>query len=256
VINITLSYRPISFIPLYRKISREFPESFQELSQQQFIAASALFEKKNLLIHDKIDFVRSLLSIKRRFYFLLEDYQVHELIKLLNWIHKLAFDRVFIQSFQVKNHVFYGPKDGLQNVIFDEFAHLDTYFARYLSHEDPADLHKMIASIYRPGRDKFDYEKIDDLALTISKCDPEISRAILFNYKVLRRWLETLYPVVFPAALPDEQPTAEQKPEAPKWAKVRRLLAGGDLASVENIGRLPLHTVLSEINDRLKDKNR
>jgi hypothetical protein len=255
VINITLSYRPISFIPVYRKISREFPESFQELTQSQFIAVSELFEKKNLLLHDKINLVKSLLYFKRRFFFLLEDYQVHELIKLLSWIHKLAFDRVFIQSFELKNHVFYGPKNGLQNVVFDEFAHVDTYFSRYLSDNDPADLHKMIASIYRPGREKFDYEKIDDLARMIIYCDPAILRAILFNYKVLRRWLETLYPVVFPAPLPDEIPS-EQKAEAPKWAKVRRMLAGGDLASVENIGRLPLHTVLSEINDRLKDKNK
>lgn len=262
--DIIITYRPVRFIPFRLRLKRDFPDSFSVLSRKQFITIASFFEKKKPLLRDQILLIRVMLNIRNRLFFRLEDYQVHELLKQLEWMQHVAFNKVFIKSFKAGIRTLRGPKDGFQNMSFDEFAHVDTYFARYAKTKDPEDLHKMTASFYRPadymagklisGRADFDEQRVDYHADIVRKADPQIISAILFNYKVLRRWIENLYPMIFPAALPDENPdSGKNTKESPGWSKVRRMMTGGDLASVETIGRLPVHTVLAEMNDRIKE---
>ena len=265
--DIIITYRPLGFIPFRLRLKRDFPDSFSVLSRKQFIAIASFFEKKKPLLRDQILLIRIMLDIRNRLFFQLEDYQVHELLFQLEWMKHVAFNTVFIKSFKAGTRTLRGPKNGFQNVSFDEFAHVDTYYARYAKTKDPSDLHKMVASLYRPadymagrlisGRIDFDEQKVEYHAEIAAKADPEIISAILFNYKVLRRWIENLYPMIFPAALPDDDHKADNKAnESPGWSNVRRMMTGGDLASVETIGRLPVHTVLAEMSDRIKQNRK
>ncbi len=259
--DVLIKYRPIRFIPLIRSLKLSMPDSYQDLSAEQFIAIAGFFEKKKPDVKDKILLIKSFLDIRSRLFFSLEDYQVHALLNYLDWIKNVGFDRVFIPFIQSGKMTLCGPKDALQYTSFDEFAFADTYFSRYHHSGDEHDLRMMVASLYRPiiyhgvhpMPEAFVEGHVEDIAEKLIKIDPKILIAIHFNYKVIRRWIESLYPVVFPPADPDNKQSADKKKFiSPGWGKVRRAMASGDLAAVERIGRLPVHTVLAEMTDRIK----
>ena len=52
-----------------------------------------------------------------------------------------------------------------------------------------------------------------------------------------------------------QEETEEKKQKeipTPKWSKVRRQLANDVIADIPRIGKLPLHTVLSDLSERIK----
>lgn len=259
--DILIKYRPIGFIPVYRTISRSFPDKWHDLSQDQFIHLSVYFENPLPDLKDKIMLLKKCLDLNKYVFYHFDHYQVHNLLPLFDWMQNIAFNKVFIEQIKVSGLTFGGPKDGYENLTFDEFIVADTYFIRFLNSKDLKDLYRLVYALYRPvdhfgTRTPLNEFNLDQFSGAISQINPHLILAIVFNYRIIRRWIEQSYPLVFPQAFADDDPETKPKPNSeiptPKWSRVRRQLANDVLADITRIGKLPLHTVLSDLSERIK----
>lgn len=257
--DILIKYRPIPFVPLYRTMKRSFPNKWHELSQDQFIYLSVYFENPLPDIKDKIMLLKKCLNLRRSVFFSLDHYQVHNLLELFDWMESIAFNKVFIEQFKSGGINFNGPKDGFENLTFDEFIVADTYFIRFLNTMELSELYSMIYALYRPQdpsgtRQALDEFNLDRYSSHIARFDPHLILAIVFNYRIIRRWIEQSYPLVFPGSAEGEQTEKSKNKEipTPKWTKLRHQLANDVIADIPCIGKLPLHTVLFDLSERIK----
>ncbi|MDT8394249.1 MAG: hypothetical protein RQ761_10410 [Bacteroidales bacterium] len=256
--DILIKYRPIPFVPVYRTLKRSFPDKWHELSQEQFMHLSLYFENPLPDLKDKIMLLKKCLDLRGYVFYGFDHYQVHMLLPLFDWMENIAFNKVFIERFNAGGMDFYGPKDGFENLSFDEFIVADTYFVRFLNSKDLGDLFRMAYALYRPmdpagTRALINEVDLDQHRDQISKINPHLLLAIVFNYRIVRRWIEQAYPLVFPGTASDEATQKHQKKiPTPKWTKVRSQLAGDVIADIPRIGKLPLHTVLHALSERIK----
>ena len=256
--DILIKYRPIPFIPVYRTIKRSFPDKWHELSQEQFMYLSAYYENPLPDLKDKIMLLKKCLDLRKYVFFGFDHYQVHNLLPLFDWMENIAFNKVFIEQFKIGGISFHGPKDGFENLTFDEFIVADTYFIKFLNSHDLSDLFRLVYALYRPKDhtglrtplNEFDLDLFKD---AISKIHFHLLLAIVFNFRIIRRWIEQSYPLVFPSSDSEETKQNNQKEiPSPKWSKVRSQLANDIIADIPRIGKLPLHTVLADITSRIK----
>ncbi len=202
--------------------------------------------------------IKQVLHLRKYAFYGFSHWQIHNLLPLFDWIEKIAFNKVFIQQFSIDGIVFHGPKDGFENLAFDEFIIADTYFARFLNSKDLEDLFRFTYAQYRPGQpsggripiNEFDLDQYSD---HFSKMKVHLLLAVVFNYRIIRRWIEQAYPLVFPTNVETEAAQKQHnKIPAPKWTKIRSQLAGEIIADIPRIGKLPLHTVLHSLTERIK----
>lgn len=114
---------------------------------------------------------------------------------------------------------FYGPADGLTNLIFDEYIAAETNLARFHETKKEEYLNKFIAVIYRQPKSKkelhavhfdgdvrlnFNDAFIDTRAKQIAKLDPEYKRAIRLWYEGCKMFLRRQFPHVFKVSESDE----------------------------------------------------
>lgn len=257
--DIVIKYRPLPFVPLYRTIKRTFPDKWHDLSQEQFIHCARYYENPLPSLEDKIILLKNVLKVPRRVFFSFDHWMVHNLLPLFDWLENIAFNKVFIKTFTLDNIVFHGPKDGFENLTFDEFIVADTYFVHFLNSKDAGELYRLVYALYRPLDDTGTRLPLNEFNLDLfsgqySEMKLHLLMAIVFNFRVIRRWLEQSYPLVFPE-LPEDDPRRKLKTDklpTPKWSKIRQQLADGNIADIPRIGMLPLHTVFSHLSDLIK----
>jgi len=209
-------------------------------------------------LKDKIILLKQCLDLRKYVFYGFDHYQVHNLLPLFDWMETIAFNKVFIKQFNIGDIVFHGPKDGYENLTFNEFIVADTYFIRFLNSKDVADLSRLVYALYRPNdpdgsRIPLDEFDLDQFTGHYSMINVHMLLAVVFNYRIIRRWIEQSYPLVFPGT-PDEETKQKNQKEipTPKWTKIRRQLANDVIADIPRIGKLPLHTVLSDLTERIK----
>lgn len=258
--QILIKYRPVRFIPLYRTLKRTFPDKWQELSREQFTHCARYYENPLPGLEDKIILLKNVLHLPRGVFYAFSLWQIHNLLPLFEWLEKISFNKVFIKSFPVRDIVFHGPKDGFEDLTFDEFIVADTYFVHFLNSKDPGELYRLVYALYRPldvatgNRLPMNGFNLDALNGYYSQMKLHLLMAVVFNFRVIRRWLEQAYPMIFPE-LPEDDPRrgsqSDQIP-TPKWTKIRQQLANDNIADIPQIGKLPLHTVFHHLSDLIK----
>jgi len=260
--DILIKYRPIPFIPVYRTIKRTFPDKWHELSQEQFMHMARFYENPLPDLKDKMMLIKHVLNLSKYAFYGFTHWQIHNLLPLFDWMENIAFNKVFIQQFNIGDTVFHGPKDGFENLTFDEFIVADTYFVIFLNTKDLKDLSRLTYSLFRPASpsgtrmpiDEFDLDQYSD---HFNKMNIHLLLAIVFNYRIVRRWLEQAYPLVFPKTDQEEVKQKNQKKiSTPKWTTIRRKLANDVIADIPRIGKLPLHTVLADLTERIKNSHK
>jgi hypothetical protein len=258
--QILIKYRPVPFIPLYRTFRRTFPDKWHNLSREQFIHCARFYENPLPGVEDKIILLKNVLHVPKRVFYAFSLWQIHNLLPLFDWLEKISFNKVFIKSFSIGDIVFHGPKDGFEDLTFDEFIVADTYFVHFLNTKDSSELYRLVYALYRPldvatgNRLPMNGFNLDVFSGYYSRMKLHLLMALVFNFRVIRRWLEQTYPLIFPE-LPQEDPRRETQPgkiPTPKWTRIRQQLAGENIADIPQIGQLPLHTVFSHLSDLIK----
>lgn len=254
--NVLIKYRHISFLPFLKKKWLVFPEKLESLSQDQFVClCDFIFNKDN-----PAKFISSVLNIPYRKAKRLDDNQLFHLLELLNPIFESdASQHLFITSFKCRSQEYLGYSDAFKHVKFGEFIFADSYFQSYQSGQK-ASLDKLIAVLYRPAsstkasqyadcRIPFSESEISERTTLMELVPLSFKRAIATNYALMRRYLETKYPFVFPE---DDSNT----PGGGSWIDVYDSIVGDDIIHNKAYADLYLSTVLRKMNKAIKEEMR
>lgn len=254
MVQIDLEYQPVSFLKFIRKIKGLFPSAFSELNTKQFIAIARLL---NQSVSDT-DFLKIMTGIRKFRINKLDDYYRYQLMLLFEPFTVVTPYNVFIiPHIDASNTRFFSPNKKLARMTFAQFIYAESYFVSYQTDKNPTDLHKFVASLYLPIREKFDENLVLQSALTFEKVKPEILQAIVINYVLIKEWLSAVYPMVFQKD--EEQDDNEQlekkslkKPNNDSgWLKIYENVVGDDLVNHERYSELPLHNVLRWMSKKI-----
>ena len=267
MVQVSIKYKPSKWRP-WKKVKVNYPTQWEDLNQEQFILLVKLLNKGYMTERDRILFVNCVLGLIR---FPLYDFP-EELTDLNRFIFDLdePFNRFFIQSIVVDGKAMFGPNDGFYNMRGAEWAFADTFYSQWCKSKDDATCNNVLACLYRPRiknfdpgsveykgdcREEFNDALIDFRSEIMSSVKPEIKEAIMFNYKVMRRWIELKYPHVFPQDK-SKLNIVVGRGEHKGWSKFLRNMCNGDLTKLENVSMLYIHDMLQEADDAIAENNK
>ncbi len=266
--SVKLSFK---FLLIHFAIQTAHPDSWNELSEKQFIRLVQIIKKGYITESDRIRLIKTLLNIKARVFLKLGNLQIIQLLELSDFLQEEKyFNNILIKELKTSKGKLYGPGPRLENVEFEEFAFADTLFNKYSTTKQQSYLDQMIAVLYRPKsknynptaadyygdiREIFNKHNIEFRAKLINEVPHKIKEAIVFNYKAVRVWIENRYPNIFPQPIPGEKRKTTSD-NSLKWSKIIRDLTDGHITNRDEVARLPLHHVLSEIEDRIISKRK
>ena len=242
--DVIFKYRPITWFPYQKEIKTTHPESWDELMPDQFESIVAFLNSFPTKASHVL-LTNSLLSLKNPLY----DFP-DEIFNLKNFIKiDEPFSTVLIKTICPGKNNLYGPSNQFRNVSIGEFAFGETYYLKFMNDKNEKLLYKMIAVYYRRKSEEFNPDIIDTRGSLISELPARTKNAILFNYQVVRRWIQKLYPYIFPETSENE---IQIKRESSTWRDFVRNLVNGDYVNEEKILKTLMHTVLSDINENIR----
>jgi hypothetical protein len=161
---------------------------------------------------------------------------------------------------------FYGPADGLSNILFHEYIHTETFYANYVkkqnvssSSEAYRELDKLIAVLYREQvknydphaldyngdrREPFNDWLIDSRSLLISKLSLTTKNAILLYYTGCVNLIQLRFPEVF---TPDSKPPAPDSKLNNTFINMMKLvtaLTDNDVTKNEEVRKTNLYEIM------------
>jgi hypothetical protein len=236
MIAITLEYRPLGFL-WRRKLNKHMPARWSEMTARQMIAIPEL-------THGTIDDFKLLqifIGIKKSIAKRLGGYQRFCLLQNLKYIKDLEPLSNFVIN---RIFGFHAPKNRLKDVSFGAFIFGDTYYQNYVSGKKE-DLNKFIACFYY-SRLGFKEKNIEINARLIGLSDILVREAVAVNYGLIREWLAKAYPYVF-------QKAEHSNKRSKGWVGVFDMLVKDDLANQDKWSKLPVSTVLRNLNLKIED---
>jgi hypothetical protein len=241
-----------------------FPEKLEECGQVQFVAIASWMSKPADDIRAKVEAVIALCRLSPKLIRQVDNEQLAGMVFVLD---SMCFPlqvcgKWFIPAIKTKTCTLYGPGDEFMNVVFGEFCLADTLFLAFLQSGNNAYLYQLVATLYRlpyhkSGKDKqfrgdvrspFNPHQVEALSKEIARLAPETINAVLYNYTLQRRLLETKYPHVFPPVAENEKQKKGQG-----WSEVIRNIAPTVL-DIERVENLNMHQVLTDLNEKLKEQ--
>jgi hypothetical protein len=270
MVKVTLKYRKYSWWPGMSVKVVEFPTEWEELNAGQFILAVKILTKGYLGDRDKTVFFNSVLGLKNFPLYNLPQ----EVLRLTDFMLDITepFAKVMVPVVEVDGVRYYGPDDGFNNMKIWEWGFTDTQFIEYSKNKSDYLLHRTIAAIYRPSmndpehdrtskdfkgdiREPFNDAIVDERVKVFEKLDLETKAAIIFNFRVIRRWIEDRYPNVFPKYKPVLR-VILGRDNKNGWDKFIRNLCNGDLTKLDQAGEIYLHNALTEADEAIEEQNK
>lgn len=251
--DILCKYRPISFLPLYRKKWLSFPERLEDLSREQFIALSSYIndpKKWNL-------YLSAMTGLRKNLCRKFDELQVYHLIYETDPIFETeGTDKHFFIEVPYKGNILHGFHDNFKYTKFGEFIFADTYYQAYRG-GDIEMLDKFIAILYRPKNDKdtgdqrieFREDEVSTREALVNTFSLKLKKAIALNYALMRKNLEKKFPFVFPE-------TNEPCSGSGSWIDVYDSVVGDDMIHSKEYADLYLTSVMRKINKAIKEEIR
>lgn len=269
---VTITYRPISFIPAYRTVSGSFPQNWGEVSAKQLIAVACGYKNR---ISD-LAFLKTMSGLPIRVLKRTDDYERFKLMEQLEFISdRRAFHEFIIQEIRLsklirpareyvmRGPLLHAPEPKLKGVTFGQFIFADTYFSNYLESNDETDLNKFIAALYLRKDEKFDEQLIQKRYSAVGKIDRITREAIVINYQLIHEWLSLAYPLIFQRrremseiALSPEREAVEGKGDSNVWIKVFQNFVGDDILHDDMWASKPVNTIFAYMTRKYKESAR
>ena len=139
-----------------------FPTAWNELSQKQLLEVmECLFLRQYTGEQGCLKLLKILAGLSWWEFFRAKPTQMEEYFYLTKFILEERTE-LTKQLLPVWDDL-HGPCDGLDNIIMQEFYFADTYFMQWSENkEDIKSLNKLVACLYRPGKENYDHEKDPD----------------------------------------------------------------------------------------------
>ena len=246
--QISIQYHKLG---IKRKISASLPEQWSELSAEQLIAVS----RNHTGDINEMVLLASLLGVKKSIIEKLTTFQLYSIGK------EFEFLDVFIPLYFFSILTKYGlsaPRPRLEGMSFGQFMYVDTYFEVAVLADDTAQLDKFIGCLYLPSGKQFDEKLIQERADYVGIFfRPEEKTAISLNYRLVKEWLCSQYPLLFQASEPEtsdlKQNSVAERSRSSDWVKIYESLVGDDIVNQDKYAELPLHTVFRYLTSKIKE---
>ena len=246
MIDIAIDY---PFLFFKRKATGKAPTSWDELTEQQFIAISRT-------IHGTEPDFRLLSILTGISKTLLKKLPQIHLIRLYEQVEFIGKAGNVHSEFIINKIAGYVcPKPKLNSLTFGQFIFADSHYNDWQSGKRSKALNNLIASLYLLPGEKFDNETIPERAAIISSTDPDIRRAIAFNYGLILTWIAECYPLIFHSS--GENTGGDITPKKQSgWLKLFDSLVGDDIINRDRYAEIPIHTVFRHLTNKYKENAR
>lgn len=262
---ITIRYRPISFIPIYRTLTGKFPKNWGEISAKQLIAIARLYKNHTT----DVEFLSAMSGIGKRIFKRCDDYELYKLMEHLEFVGDRKAYHEFILSyisqkryklFLLETH-FFAPGAKLKGVTFAQFIFADTYFSNYQESQNDDDLNKFIASLYLRNNEKFEEKLIQRNFKYIARIDRSIREAIAINWQLIHEWLSLAYPLIFQKheeIIAEGTDTTCRVPGdySSPWIKIFQNFVGDDILHNDQWADMPVNTIFQFMTRKYKENAR
>jgi hypothetical protein len=249
--QISIQYRKLG---INLTINTTLPERWSELTAEQLIAVA----KNHSVGISEMVLLATMLGVKQNIAEKLTDYQRYSIAVELEFMQDFKPLYLFmIPSIKGLN----APRPRLEGMSFAQFMYVDTYFEVSVLTDDNSQLAKFIGCLYLPDGKPFDEKLIQERAeYVILFFRPEEKTAISLNYRLVKEWLCSQYPLLFQAPVPEtsdlKQNLVAERSRNSEWVKVYESLVGDDIVNQDKYAELPLHTVFRYLTTKIKENAR
>ena len=247
------------------------PEMLSECSGEQLCAVAAL--RRGLV--KESEFIVRFFGWNMDVVEQMTSFEVYSLMELVSGVvdfvpDDLAWREWMLPTLNVGGKIFYGPDSNFGNVSWGEFVYVDQCMMNGLHQA-------AIAAMFRPERENWTGETDRRIPFTIfgtthrfdlfenMGCDSAdegvcVEDAVVWNYIAMRSYsIERQYSALFPyykelknESEADNDDAVDEKEKTKfSWVNVHRNLLGDNIQDEERYLALPVHTVLSRLNERI-----
>lgn len=239
----------------WKDIKVNVPESFSEMTPEQFIAMCSIGKGEV----DERKFIKHFFGITPDLWQSLDMFYVWKLTQMIREIKDDGRCDHFIESYlYVDGIVLEAPFARLKGMSWQQFITADTYFSWWKHTDKDWYLHAFIASLYIADTESFFTVKYDERISLLQKSGGKKTfECIATNWSLIRNWLANVFPYLFPGKIIAEGEKNEQKNEKPaSWLDVFDSLVGEDLTRIESYKTLACMDVMRIINNRIKESKK
>jgi hypothetical protein len=247
------------------KIRRSLPSTWNELTSNQFLFVSRLFQGKLTIADFKVRALLEFLSIKRKAFKRIDPEDAFVLCETLDFLTKeVTLTRNIIPVIRTGLRKYYGPSDAMTNCTFGEFTLANSVLDQYHKFGSEDDLDQLVAILYRPRkifwfmrmyftdhqdpRVRFMNRTLKKRAGRMAKVDHCVKHSVLLFFSGVLNSLTGLYPYVYRQK--DDTDNQDNS-----WASLIISLADGktDDKSLETVMNSNLYNVFIGLNKKAKE---
>lgn len=250
----TLTYRKYGF---RRKVNGQIPESWNELTREQFMAAVKVMTGKE---SDR-SFMSGMFMIPEALAGALDPWYEYVLAGKLSFLkdRKPIASRFFIP--RIGKYI--APDDGLQGVSLQQFMTVDTFFDRFarLYSEGKMKydiLDRMIGALYLRKEQTYFVEDRKHSLVDIGRNAGEMEKTgipermgIFLNWVMIRAWLSKAYPSLFPEPNDTEKHSDNKKKNKNNWLAVFDAFVDDHIADMEKYQKMECMDAFRIMNRRI-----
>lgn len=240
--SLTLKYRPVKILAWYRTLEVSFPSGWHEVAPDQM--QEILRATKDKTSDDRL--LQVLTRVPARIIRRLDRYQKFCIFRLLFFISGNKISHKYIIP-DISGRLF-PPGEKLKGMQFGQYVFADTYYDRYAETRDREDLYKFVACVYLPRKRQFEERTIGRRVKIIRKESDNVLEAVVYNHMMIRQWLAEAYTFVF-----NKEGSKKKTSRQTTWLDVLDKVVGDDLVHEDAYARLPLHTVMRYLNNKIRE---
>lgn len=248
--TITASYKKWG---LFNKtITGYMPEKWDEVTDTQLIAIAEIYMNEAPQYKSVAVLLDMPLGIVKQF----STIQLYELLQHLQFITDYRPRNCFI----IKDvHNLVPPRHKLNQMTFTQFVFLENYFEECMGQVSDESLNNFVAHLYLRQNEAFDHSLLSARAKQriITTIPTQTKMALLINYRLIREWLATVYPLIFfqkkETAKADQIHHEKPVSAAQQWMRVYESIVGDDIIHFEEYGQKEVHIIFKYLTKKIKE---
>lgn len=261
--SVTIRYRPVKWLPIYRTVAGSFPQNWGDVTAEQLVAIACLY--KNRI--SELLFLKRMSGLPMGVLKRCDDYERFKLMEHLEFVgnrrpyHEFIVKKIKKGTMGTNGDDLRAPAGKLKGVSFGQFIFADTYFSNYQGTGNVEDLNKFIAALYLKPGEGFEEGIIERRHESIGKVDIHIREAIVLNYQLMHEWLALAYPLIFQKKETEDRrlETEDGKQETGNgntWIKVFQNFVGDDILHDDVWASKPINTIFTYMTRKYKENAR
>ncbi|MBQ9363978.1 MAG: hypothetical protein IJT97_11285 [Bacteroidaceae bacterium] len=239
----------------------DVPETWEELSVEQFMAITAL----DAGTIDGRTFYARYFGIRPEVVDRLDFYLLYVLNSLVEKVSApqsgtvpnpfRGMRRFLVPSYRLGNGVVVvSPSECLSGMSFQQFMTVDTFYTWYVQTEERRFLVSMCCCLYlKEDEDFFSLNPAARQQLW-EAADVAVLRSVLVQWSFIKRWLSGSYPFLFPAGERQDTKRGGKKVVSNAWLEIFDVLVQDDLTRIDSYKHLDCMDVVRILNRRLKNE--